>query len=195
MISYLFILAGYLIGSIPTAYILGRLIKGIDLRKCGDGNIGAANAYREIGPRTGIVVLFADMLKGAVAVIISDQFNSLNIVLLTGLATVIGHNWSIFIRFKGGRGQSTAVGVFTALLPIPMLILIAISFILNCIKRNTMLTGVILFVPLWLISLIMHKPIALVIFSIVLPCLVGITHYITTRNLPESIKKNVHYMR
>lgn len=195
MIPYLYILLGYLIGSIPNAYIIGKLIKGVDIRKLGDGNIGAANAYREIGPRWGIVVLLADMLKGAIAVLISYLSGSLNIALLTGLAVVVGHNWSIFMKFKGGRGQSTLVGVFTALLPLPMLILIVISFILNIITRNTMLVGIVLFSPLWLISLIMHKPIELVIFSIGLPCLVGVTHIITTRNLPEHIKKKTHYMR
>lgn len=195
MIPYLYILLGYLIGSTPNAYIIGRLIKGVDIRKLGDGNIGAANAYREIGPRWGIIVLFADMLKGAIAVLISYLSGSLNIALLTGLAVVVGHNWSIFMKFKGGRGQSTLVGVFTALLPLPMLVLIVISFILNIITRNTMLVGIILFSPLWLISLIMHKPIELIIFSIGLPCLVGVTHFITTRNLPEHIKKKTHYMR
>lgn len=195
MITYLYILAGYLIGSIPIAYIIGRAVKGIDLRKLGDGNIGAANAYREIGPRWGIIVLFADMFKGTAAVIIGSQYASLNIAMLAGLAAVLGHNWSIFLRFKGGRGQSTAAGVFIPLLFLPMLILIFISFILNIITRNTMLVGVVLFAPLWLISLLMHKPVELVIFSVVLPCLVGISHFITTRNLPEDIKKKAHYMR
>lgn len=113
----------YLIGSIPTAYIFGRLLKGIDIRKFGSGNVGATNAFRVLGKGPAIAVLTLDILKGFIAVLflgnviaplvtsISDEI--LRIIL--GMGCICGHNWTVFLRFKGGKGIATTLGVLIAL--------------------------------------------------------------------------------
>ena len=112
------IVIGYLLGSIPFAYITGRLIKGVDIRQVGGGNMGALNVAREIGPLPGLMVLIADIGKGALAVLIANWLGlPLIWILIAGFAAVVGHNLPIFLRFKGGKGAATTLGVLFALTP------------------------------------------------------------------------------
>jgi glycerol-3-phosphate acyltransferase PlsY len=191
----IYILIGYLLGSIPSAYIAGRLAKGIDIRKSGDGNVGAANAFREIGPRVGLAVMAVDVLKGSAAVIIAQSFTSQPVVFLTGFAAVAGHIWPLYIGFKGGRGEATAAGVLAVLLPQAMLILLGIAAIPFILTRNAMLLGAMLFAPLWLAALLMGASAALISFVIGLPCMVGIIHFLTTRRLAAHVRSQGKYFR
>jgi len=194
-VSVVLVLLTYLLGSIPFAYIAGRVSKGIDIRNLGDGNAGAANAYREIGPATGVAVLIADVSKGAIAVMVAQAFASQLVVLLAGFAVVAGHNWPVYIGFRGGRGQATTIGVLCALLPQAMFILLAVCAVPFSVTRNTKIAGVILFAPLWLVALLTGAPGVLVGYSIGLPCLVGVTHLLTTRHLPDEARRKASYMR
>ncbi|HEX7475698.1 MAG TPA: glycerol-3-phosphate acyltransferase, partial [Dehalococcoidales bacterium] len=139
----------YLIGSIPFAYVVGRLVKGIDIRKVGDGNVGGANAFREIGAAAGLFVIVADIMKGVTAVLIAQgaHLNQTS-VFVAGFACVLGHIYPVFLNFKGGRGEATAEGVLVVLLPVPMLTLLAIGLIPVILTRNTLILGAILFAPL-----------------------------------------------
>ncbi|MFA5145096.1 MAG: glycerol-3-phosphate 1-O-acyltransferase PlsY [Candidatus Omnitrophota bacterium] len=113
----------YLIGSIPTAYIFGRLLKGIDIRNFGSGNIGATNALRVLGKRAGITVLVLDVLKGFIAVVFLGNLIASKTAfipegtlrLILGLCCICGHNWTIFLKFKGGKGIATTFGVLLGL--------------------------------------------------------------------------------
>ena len=97
---------GYLLGSIPTAYIAGRLLRGRDIRQMGDGNVGAQNAFRQLGAKVGITVGIIDIGKGALAVLIAQAAGiPLVAVLITGAAAVVGHNWPVFLGVRGGRGE------------------------------------------------------------------------------------------
>ncbi len=119
-------LIGYLLGSIPTGYLLGRA-KGIDLRTVGSGNIGATNAMRTLGKPAGIMVLVADALKGYVASTVATDLtlNALGLPtadaesyrILAGAAAVLGHSFTCWLRFKGGKGVATGAGVYLALTP------------------------------------------------------------------------------
>jgi len=195
VVAAILVLFSYLLGSIPSAYVAGRVLKRIDIRNVGDGNVGAANAYREIGPVAGVTVLVADVCKGAIAVTVAQTFASQLIVFLAGLAVVAGHNWPVYIGFRGGRGEATAIGVLCVLLPQAMLILLGVCAVPFLVTRNTMLAGAILFAPLWLVALLMGASGALIGYSIGLPCLVGLTHLLTTRNLPDDVKGRSNYMR
>ena len=117
------IIVSYLIGSIPTAYIFGRLLKGIDIRRFGSGNVGATNALRVLGKGPGIAVLVLDILKGFLPVIFLGNFLRSRIAfipdetlrLILGLSCICGHNWTAFLRFKGGKGIATTFGVLLGL--------------------------------------------------------------------------------
>jgi len=131
------IIIGYLLGSIPFAYLAGRLIKGVDIRQAGGGNMGALNTMREVGTAAGLGVLLADIAKGAVAVLIAQWLGlSLIFVFITGFAAVVGHNWPVFLKFKGGMGAATAMGVLLALAPLAFAISFAIIVLVVLVTSN-----------------------------------------------------------
>ena len=117
------LISSYLIGSIPNAYIFGRLLKGIDIRNSGSGNVGATNALRVLGKGPGITVLFLDILKGFLVVFFLGGFlspkiaflSSETLLLFLGLSCICGHNWTLFLNFKGGKGIATTLGVLLGL--------------------------------------------------------------------------------
>jgi acyl phosphate:glycerol-3-phosphate acyltransferase len=112
----------YLLGSIPNAYIFAKLLKGIDLRKHGSGNLGATNAFRVLGKGIGTTVLVLDILKGIIAVLVASALFSNNWIgisrelylCLAAIAVVSGHNWTIFLGFRGGKGMATSLGALIA---------------------------------------------------------------------------------
>ena len=177
------IILGYSIGSIPTAYIAGRLIKGADIRLMGDGNVGAQNAFRHLGATIGYSVFFMDTIKGALAILLAYAAGmSQTTVLLVGTAVVIGHNWPVFIGFRGGRGESPSIGVLSVLMPLPMLIAGILS-IATLIKTGDVIkASIALFVPLPLLCWWFSLPGILLLYSIWLPGVVGATHFIRTRH-------------
>ncbi|MBU1090484.1 MAG: glycerol-3-phosphate 1-O-acyltransferase PlsY [Candidatus Omnitrophica bacterium] len=117
------LVVSYLIGSVPTAYIFGRLFKNIDIRKFGSGNVGATNALRVLGKRVGFVVLFLDVLKGFLCVLIIGNIliprvtlaSREALLIILGLSCVCGHIWTVFLRFKGGKGVAASLGVLLGL--------------------------------------------------------------------------------
>lgn len=114
------VLGSYLVGSIPFGYIAGKVLKGIDIRDYGSGNVGATNVLRTLGTKAGIVVLLLDAAKGLAAVLgigslviaLSPDINPSAAKSLCGAAAIIGHDWTLFLRFKGGKGIATGLGVF-----------------------------------------------------------------------------------
>jgi len=179
---WLVISLGYLLGAIPTAYLTGHMLKHVDIRQVGDENMGAANAYRQFGAKAGIIVGLVDTGKGALAVLIAQAASLPQIVvLLTGMAAVIGHNLPVFVGFRGGRGVNTTIGVFLVVLTAPVLIVGGPAFIALLLKRKVTLACAVLFIPLPLVCWWLGVPGLLVSYSIALPGLVGFTHYIRTR--------------
>jgi len=120
----LWVVASYLLGATPTAYLAGRLARGIDLREHGSKNLGATNVYRVLGWRWAIPVALIDIAKGAIPVALFGRWAAGGPWLAVGLgiAAVLGHVFSPFVRFKGGKGVATALGVFLALAPVAVLI-------------------------------------------------------------------------
>lgn len=118
MKTVVFILTAYLLGAIPWAYLIGRITKGIDIRDYGSGNVGFTNALRTIGKVPAFLVLIGDVGKGIVAVLIAKHFGSPLTATLAGLAVVIGHNYPIFLGFRGGKGAAAGFGALITLLPL-----------------------------------------------------------------------------
>lgn len=139
----LWLLGAYLLGSIPTGLLLGKAY-GIDVRKEGSGNIGATNLYRTVGRKVGVVTLIGDCLKGLVPVLAAREFGlNTDQVAWIGLAAFCGHVFSIFLRFKGGKGVATALGVFLALSPISVAIAVGVFLVLVLKWRYVSLGSII----------------------------------------------------
>ena len=120
----LWLLASYLLGSIPTSYLVVRLVRGQDLRTLGSGNLGATNLYRVLGWRYAIPVGLFDLLKGAIPVVLFSHWAGVTGVpaVLLGVAAVVGHVFSVFVRFKGGKGVATGAGIVLGLAPLAFLV-------------------------------------------------------------------------
>ena len=172
----------YLAGSIPSAYIAGRM-SGVDLREHGSGNLGATNVVRVLGPRTGGVVFLADFLKGFLPVyylpIVADTLQPEIWALIYGAAAILGHVKPIFLLGRGGgKGVATASGVFTALAPIPMLISMAVWIVVFAISRYVSLASLfgaaVLPIAIFLFRRDTHS--AILIASIIIAAFVFWTH-------------------
>lgn len=112
-------LVSYLLGSIPTGLLVGKALGGIDIRRYGSGNIGATNTLRVLGPKASAIVLIADFVKGALPVIVvSLLFGDELHKILAALGALTGHNWSIFMGLKGGRGVATGIGGLVIMSPL-----------------------------------------------------------------------------
>ena len=130
------LVAAYLIGSIPPAYITGRLIKGIDIRQVGTRNMGAMNVFYQVGFAVGLLVLAVDIGKGAAAVALARWLGVPEIAAwLAGAAAVIGHNFPVFLKFHGGRGGATCIGILVFLMPWAIPIYLAIFGIILLLTR------------------------------------------------------------
>jgi glycerol-3-phosphate acyltransferase PlsY len=114
------VVLGYLLGSIPSAYIATRLATGKDVRQLGGGNVGGLNVYREVGLVPAAVAGIADVCKGAAAVAIAHWLLDVSppFVLAAALAAVVGHNWMVFLKFSGGKGMGASIGALFVLLPV-----------------------------------------------------------------------------
>jgi glycerol-3-phosphate acyltransferase PlsY len=188
MIQWLLVLLGYIIGACPTAYAIGYRLTGKDIRRLGDGNMGARNAYHELGHKIGILIFFIDTAKGYLAILIAQYFDASQVVLMaTGLAAVAGHNWPVFLSFRGGRGEATTIGILLALIPQPMLIVAVPTITVLLIKKNVILTSAVLFISLPLVSWWLNVPGVMVVYGIALPIIVAITHYFRARHIEKPV--------
>jgi glycerol-3-phosphate acyltransferase PlsY len=125
MIIALLLLAAYLIGAFPSSFVIGKLVRGIDLRQHGSGNLGATNAFRVLGWKAATPVFILDIFKGWLPTFIFPRIDNdpaWEWALAYGAASIIGHVFSVYVRFKGGKGVATSAGVFLALAPIAILI-------------------------------------------------------------------------
>ena len=139
----IFLIMAYLIGSIPTGVIIGKKFKGIDIREHGSKNTGATNAYRVLGKQYGIIVLLADALKGWLPVFIADMAGVGDWqLILVGVLTIVGHTLSPFLKFKGGKGVATSLGVFLFLAPKIVLILVAVFLVVAGTTKYVSLASV-----------------------------------------------------
>jgi len=133
----LLIVTSYFLGAIPFSFIAGKLLKGIDLREHGSGNLGAANTFRVLGKGAAIPVLLADIGKGYLAVKLVSIYglNGYQYVLIAALIVIIGHNYSVFVGFAGGKGVGTTAGTFVAMAPCAVLICLGTWTLVLVISR------------------------------------------------------------
>jgi acyl phosphate:glycerol-3-phosphate acyltransferase len=137
-VNLLVILVSYLLGSIPTALIVSRWRKGVDIRQVGDGNMGARNTFRSLGRRLGVIVALADILKGAFAVLLAKRLGlDLSWQCAAGVAAILGHDFPIFAQFKGGQGLATTFGTMLVLFPENALIGFGVYVVVFLISRNS----------------------------------------------------------
>lgn len=151
------IILSYLVGSIPTSIIISKAVKGIDIRNYGSGNAGGTNVMRVLGWKHGVLVIFLDALKGAIAVVLIARlhygvlpfqnvspFDDFTLVqIIAGISAVIGHIWTVFAGFRGGKGIATALGMLLMIITVDMLIAVGIFLIVVSISRYVSLGSIV----------------------------------------------------
>ena len=161
------VILSYLVGSVPNSIIVSKMVRGIDIRQHGSGNAGGTNVMRVLGWRYGMVVIILDAVKGIIAVLLIARlhygplpFNNVSpfddftlVQIIAGVAAVIGHIWTIFAEFKGGKGIATALGMLLMLITFEMLIAIGVFLIVVTISKYISLGSLVaaLSIPLSLI--------------------------------------------
>ena len=203
------IIISYLIGSIPTAYIFGRIVKGVDIRKHGSGNVGATNAFRVLGAGFGITVLLLDALKGVVCVVSLADYvlgrgfalNSLMLRVILGLTAVAGHSWTVFLNFKGGKGMAVTLGVLVGLsikFPVLRIILlaeIALWLAVFLSSRIVSLASIVSAIAFPVFFIIFRQPPYLVLMSLILSLLIVFRHKSNISRLLRGQESRINFSR
>ena len=183
----------YVAGGIPTGYLIARQLRGIDIRQFGSGNPGAANVYRIVGKGAGVATLAVDALKGFLPVTLAQHYypHDYRLLAACGALAILGHVWTIFLRFKGGKAVATSAGVFLALCPKPILaafvIFVAGVGLTGHISVGSM-AGAALF-PFLVLAF--HSPLPVVLLAFGATTLVLIRHIPNLKRLLQ--REELHY--
>lgn len=178
MNTFLALVAAYLLGSISFGLLAGKLLKGIDIRQFGSGNAGTTNILRTLGTGPAILVLLLDAGKGFTAVLLAQALTgNPPVMMLAGVTAVLGHNWPLFHRFKGGRGIATSIGILLGLAPLVILIATAIGVLIIAITRYVSLGSIVgaSLIPIFMI--IFGHDISYIIFGVALAVLAVWRHW------------------
>jgi|LSQX01.1.fsa_nt_gb glycerol-3-phosphate acyltransferase PlsY len=180
----LLIIFAYLLGSVSFGYLFAKMLKGVDIRKIGSGNTGATNISRLMGFKFAIIVLILDAVKGLLAILIPSYLETETwVILLCGLAVIIGHNWPVFFAFKGGRGAATTLGVFLGLAPIPALAVFSLFIVVSLISRYVSLGTIIAAVLIPLTMYLLSYPLNYFIFGLSVCIILLWRHYPNIKRL------------
>jgi glycerol-3-phosphate acyltransferase PlsY len=177
------LVTAYLLGSVPTGLLLGKAY-GIDVRKEGSGNIGATNLYRTVGRRVGILTLIGDCLKGLIPVLVVN-FSSMpsDYAVWVGLAAFCGHVFSVFLRFRGGKGVATALGVFLALAPLAVGIALVVFVVLMLVWRYVSLGSIAAAATMPLVVMLFRGDTVLMSVTLIIALVVIAKHHENIRRL------------
>ena len=194
----------YLIGSIPVAYIFSRMLKGVDIREYGSGNMGATNAFRVLGKGPGVIVLILDIIKGIIPVtLLANAFglgDALSLVIIA-VAVVAGHNWPVFLNFKGGKGMATSLGVLIGLaiqfqiLRIILLLVVVTWCMLFLLFGFVSLASIAAAVIFPILMVAFFEPFPLVIMSIVLCIFIVFRHRSNIKRLVKGQENRVLFFK
>jgi len=211
------IILSYLVGSIPTSILIGRWVKGIDIRNYGSGNAGGTNVFRVIGKRYGILTIILDAFKGAIAVIFIARlhygnmpfenitpFDDFTLVqIIAGISAVVGHIWTVFAGFRGGKGIATALGFMLTLCTIDMLIALVVFMIVVLITKYISLGSILSAISVPLILIIRENVFGVEIqgYNLILPFTIGVvglllfTHRKNVVRLVKGTENKIHFSK
>ena len=182
----------YAIGSLPTAYLFTRYILGQDIWQIGDFNSGAANVFRNVGAKTGVAVGAIDIIKGALVIVLAMVLvDDTRMEMMAGAAALAGHNLPVHLRFRGGRGAATAVGILIASVPIIGLPIGALCLVLLYLTHKAIYPLVVFLVVIPVLTWSIGYPVALAIYVVAIPIAVGLSHLFTTRIRNPGTAKNI----
>lgn len=186
MITILLMILAYILGSVPNALWIGKVFKGLDIREHGSRNAGSTNAARVLGVKLGILTLILDVSKGLVPTLIAillrvDFFQNLTKILnfdyvLVGICAILGHVFSMFMNFKGGKAVATTLGVFLILVPKAILFAAIVFFVVFAISRYVSLSSILAAISLPIFIYFLYQQTIYVILGILIAILIVVKH-------------------
>lgn len=179
------IIIGYIFGSIPSGLVLVKMVCGIDIRDYGSKNIGTTNVFRTVGGRMASIVLIADVVKGILAVLLVRYLfeSNLQLELLTAIASLLGHNYSIFLGFKGGRGVATGLGLILLFMPDVCIFSFTVWLVIVFVTRYVSLGSIVGAFITPIVAYFRGYPIELVLFALAACVFVIVRHYENMKRL------------
>ena len=189
----LIITISYLLGSLPFGYIVGKLFKKIDIREFGSGNIGATNAFRILGPSLASLVVMGDIGKGILSIYLLKYLNIDSSLILTiaGLAVICGHDWSLFLGFKGGKGIATTFGVVFALNPIISILAVMVWGVVLIISRYASLSSICAIISIFVFTILFKQPYEYIGFSAIIIILGIFNHKENIKRLKSKKERKI----
>lgn len=185
MATALMLLFAYLLGSIPTGFLLGSF-SGIDIRKAGSGNVGATNVARVVGKKQGVITLLVDVAKGFIPVLIASRLGfDLTVTVLAALAAFVGHLYPVFLKFHGGKGVATALGIFLAVAPLASVVMLFVFAAVIAMTRRVSLASMAAAGAAPLVLWIFSYPALLVALGFVIALMIVLRHHENIRRLFE----------
>ncbi|MBO20635.1 MAG: glycerol-3-phosphate acyltransferase [Chloroflexi bacterium] len=184
-------LLAYAIGTIPSAYLFTRYMLGRDIRQLGDMNAGAANVFRNVGPKAGIAVGSIDIIKGALAIVLAKLLvDNTGMEMMAGGAAIAGHNFPVHLKFRGGRGAATAVGVLLASVPLIGLPAGALCILLLYVTKKAIYPLSVFLIAIPAFTWPVGYSVDLAVYAVAIPISIGLSHFYSTRILnPGSAKE------
>ena len=170
------VVLGYVVGSVSPSVFLGKLFRGVDLRQHGSGNAGTTNAFRVLGPRLGVAVLVADILKGVVPVLVARFLAGPVVVVIVAFACVIGHNYSLFLRGRGGKGVATGAGAALAMMPVIGGYLFVVFVVLVFVGRIVSVASITCTILLPVLAYVFDQPLPYLVASCLMSAVVLWAH-------------------
>ena len=184
-------LISYLLGAIPFSLIVSKFYK-VDLLKSGSGNLGATNVYRTMGLKAAILVFALDATKGFIPVYLAQQFSpNPTIHILAGLIAILGHSLSIFVKFKGGKGAATGIGVLTALSPITAGILFPLAVTIILVTRYVSVATLMCSALAPILLFFFHAPRSYIYLTMVASIFIWYRHKANIRRLIQGLENRV----
>ena len=186
MSTIILIVVAYILGSVPNALWIGKVFKGIDIREHGSKNTGSTNAARVLGAKLGILTLILDISKGAIPVALS-LFMKANLLenitgisnldfIMIGIFAIVGHSFSIFMKFKGGKAVATTVGVFTVLVPKALLLAAVVFFVIFALTRYVSVSSITAAISLPIFIFFLYGDIPYTVFGGIITILIIVKH-------------------
>ena len=186
MKTFILIVIAYILGSIPNALWIGKVFRGIDIREHGSKNTGSTNAARVLGAKLGILTLILDISKGAIPVTLSffmkaDLLENMTGIssldpIMVGIFAIIGHSFSLFMKFKGGKAVATTVGVFTVLVPKALLLAAVVFFVIFAVTRYVSVSSITAAISLPIFIFFLYGDIPYTVFGGIITILIIVKH-------------------
>jgi len=185
-------LLAYAIGSIPSAYLFTRYMLGRDIRQLGDMNAGAANVFRNVGPKAGIAVGSIDIIKGALVIVLAKLLvDNTGMEMMAGGAAIAGHNFPVHLKFRGGRGAATAVGVLLASVPLIGLPVGALCILLLYVTKKAIYPLSVFLIAIPAFTWPVGYSVDLAVYAVAIPISIGLSHFYSTRILNPGFAKEI----